>query len=108
MSPGRARRAGPAVRPGLPAPTDPRLVLRRTGRAWDAFAELPDLAPVLARLPHLADELRTRRARVAGAERPFLAPGQLLYPGYEARLARWPQPGEPFISLDGEPTRSTG
>lgn len=85
----------------LPAPTDPRLVLRRTGRAWGAFAELPDLAPVLARLPHLADELRTRRAHVAGAERPFLAPGQLLYPGYEVQLARWPQPGEPFISLKG-------
>jgi hypothetical protein len=84
----------------LPATTDPRLVLRRAGRKWRAFAELPDLAPVLARLPQLADELRTRRARVAGAERPFLPARQLLYPGYEARLARWPQPGEQFISLE--------
>ena len=24
----------------------------------------------------------------------------MLFPGYEVRLARWPRPGEPFISLE--------
>jgi hypothetical protein len=44
--------------------------------------------------------VRTRRARIAGAERPFLPRQQLLYPGHVERLARWPQPGEPFITLE--------
>ena len=52
------------------------------------------------RLPHLAGDLRSRRPSVAGAERAFLPRGQLLFPGYEVRLARWPRPGEPFISLE--------
>ncbi len=88
----------------LPSPTDPRLILRRRRDGWQAYAELPDLSSLVIRLPHLAGDLRSRRASVAGAERAFLPRGQLLFPGYEVRLARWPHPGEPFISLE----RATG
>ena len=84
----------------LPNPTDPRLILRRRGDGWLAYAELPDLSSLVMRLPHLAGDLRSRRPSVAGAERAFLPRGQLLFPGYEVRLARWPRPGEPFISLE--------
>lgn len=97
----------PAPRPGsaasrerLPAPTDPRLLLRHGPDGWRAYAELPDLSALIARLPHMDEELRTRRARIAGAERSFIPRGQLLFPGYEVRLARWPRPEEPFIRLD--------
>ena len=98
-------RPGRAGRPErLSALTDPRLLLRRAGGGWRAYAELPDLSPLITRFPHLADEFRAHRPRVAGAERTFLARGQLLFPGRDAPLARWPQPEEPFISLE----RGTG
>lgn len=94
------RPARPSRLERLPRPTDPRLFLRRAPHGWQAYAEIPDLSSLIMRLPYLESELRIRRARVAGAERSFLARGQLLYPGCEARLARWPQPGEPFIILE--------
>ncbi|MGW6504282.1 hypothetical protein [Nonomuraea angiospora] len=84
----------------LPRPTDPRLLLRRVQGEWHAFAELPDLSSLITRLPRLSDELRSRRPSIAGAERRYLARGQLLYPGQEVRLARWPRPQEPFIRLE--------
>lgn len=84
----------------LPRPTDPRLLLRRSPGGWQAFVELPDLSSLITRLPQLRDELRSRRPSVAGAERRYLPRGQLLYPGQEVRLARWPRPQEPFIRLE--------
>lgn len=84
----------------LPRPTDPRLLLRRTQGGWQAYAKLPDLSSLITRLPHLSDELRSCRPRVAGAEQVHLPRGQLIFPGLEVRLARWPQSGEPFISLE--------
>lgn len=98
--PEQRRPARPLRLERLPRPTDPRLFLRRAPLGWRAYAELPDLSSLTTRLPQLENELRNRRALVAGAERPFLARGQLLYPGYKERLARWPQPGEPFITLE--------
>ncbi|WP_395110611.1 hypothetical protein [Actinomadura sp. SCN-SB] len=87
----------------LPRPTDPRLLLRRVQGEWRAYAELPDLSSLITRLPQLSDELRSRRPSVAGAERRYLARGQLLYPGHEVQLARWPRPHEPFIRLERAP-----
>lgn len=84
----------------LPRPTDPRLLLRRARGRWQAYAELPDFSSLTVRLPHLAGELRNRRPIVAGAERASLARGQLLFPGQEVRLARWPLQGELFIRLE--------
>ncbi|GGU90063.1 hypothetical protein GCM10010182_00640 [Actinomadura cremea] len=84
----------------LPRPSDPRLLLRRTQGGWQVLAELPDLSSLVTRLPHLSDELRSRRPSIAGAARRYLARGQLLYPGQEVLLARWPQSQEPFIRLD--------
>lgn len=98
--PGPVRKTWPER---LPRPTDPRLLLRRGRDGWQAFVELPDLSPLTARLPEMADELRSRRAGVAGAERRYLARGQLNYSGYQVRLARWPRAREPFIRLEHAP-----
>lgn len=92
--------ARPARTERLPRPTDPRLLLHRTREGWQAYAELPDLSPLITRLPSLSGELRTRRASIAGAERGYLARGSLLFPGSEVRLSRWPRASEPFVSLE--------
>lgn len=88
----------------LPYPTDPRLVLRNTEGGWRAYAQLPDLSGLNHRLPHLYDELRTRRGRVEGADDTIMARGRLATPGQEVRLTRWPSPDRPFVQLeDGKP-----
>lgn len=97
-NPRKPARRSPLER--LPRPTDPRLLLRRAPSGWRAYASLPDLTPLITRLPHLSGELRTHRPSVAGAEVAHLPRGQLLFPGREVRLARWPRPGEPFITLE--------
>jgi hypothetical protein len=84
----------------LPAATDPKLFLRREGGAWRAYAELPDLTSLQGRLPHLYDELRTSRARIAGLDGRPLATGRLVYPGQEVRLTSWPGRETPFIQLE--------
>ena len=84
----------------LPAATDPKLFLRRDGGGWQAYAELPDLASLQGRLPHLYDELRTSRARIAGLDGRLLATGRLVYPGQEVRLTSWPRRETPFIQLE--------
>lgn len=81
-----------------PTVSDPRLVLKRLEDGWHLFAEIPDLTPLDARLPHLYDELSRLRARLAGVERP-VAPGRLLFPG-EQRLGSLPRPGQPFVELE--------
>jgi hypothetical protein len=89
---------GGSVAVRRPTVSDPRLVLKRLEDGWQLFAEIPDLTPLGARLPHLYDELSRLRARLAGVERP-VAPGRLLFPG-EQRLGILPQPGQPFIELE--------
>ena len=84
----------------LPVPTDPHLVLRNTDRGWRAYAQLPDLSGLNRRLPHVYEELRTRRARVEGAVDTILARGRLATPGQEVRLTRWPNPVQPFVHLE--------
>lgn len=87
----------------LPIPADPRLVLRRTERGWRAYAQLPDLSGLDHRLPHVYDQLRTRRARVEGADDTIMARGRLATLGQEVRLSRWPRSDRPFVELeDGE------
>lgn len=81
----------------VPTLTDPRMRLKRLEDGWRLFADIPDLRPLGARLPELVDELRDRRARVAGVERPVAA-GRLLRPG-EQLLGALPAPGTPFVSL---------
>lgn len=85
-----------------PTLSDPRLRLRRLEDGWRLFADIPDLAPLAARLPELVDELRTRRAQVAGVDRPVTA-GRLLRPG-EQLLGALPSPGTPFVTLIGAPS----
>lgn len=86
---------------GKRAPTlsDPRLRLKRMEDGWRLFADIPDLAPLAARLPELVDELRNRRAQVTGVDRPVMA-GRLLRPG-EQLLGALPTPGTPFVTLRG-------
>lgn len=84
----------------LPSPTDPKLILRREPEGWRAYAKLPDLGPLQARLPHVYDEIRTLRARVAGLDEKPLARGRLVYPGQEIRFTSWPRTDVPFIQLE--------
>jgi hypothetical protein len=83
----------------LPRATDPRLFLRRLDVAWYAYAELPDMTPLSERLPHVYDELRTKRARVNGGRRP-VPTGGLVYGGQEVRFDNWPDPTKPFVQLE--------
>ncbi|WP_156746882.1 hypothetical protein [Mycobacterium sp. E2733] len=85
----------------LPRLTDAGLVLRQGEHGWQAYARLPDLSPLLTRMPHLAEPVRTLRARVAGVDGKPLARGRLMYPGQEVRLASWPRGDEAFIVFDG-------
>lgn len=84
----------------LPNPTDPRLVLRGSEVGWRAYAQLPDLSSLNRRLPHVFDELRTRRARIEGADDVIVARGRLATPGQEIRLTRWPDPDRAFVELE--------
>ena len=84
----------------LPAATDPTFLLRYQKDGWRAYARLPDLSSLHGRLPHLYDELRTSRARIAGVDGRMLATGRLVYPGQEVRLTSWPRRETPFIQLE--------
>src|SRR5690606_6008457 len=84
----------------LPKPTDPKLVLRNTETGWRLYAQLPDLTWLTALLPGLHDELRSRRARVEGADRTMVARGRLIAASQEVRLTGWPDPDKPFIQLE--------
>lgn len=85
-----------------PTLSDPRLRLKRLEDGWHLFADIPDLTPLAARLPELADELRRRRAQIAGVDRPVMS-GRLLRPG-EQLLGALPSPGTPFVTLLGAST----
>lgn len=111
----RARGLHPAANRGggaatahdrLPNPTDPRLVLRAGDDGWRLYAELPDLSSLSRRLPHIYEELRTKRARIEGAEQTVVARGRLTTIGQEVRLTRWPSPDEPFVQLEDGDDRS--
>ncbi|MEH0843122.1 hypothetical protein V6U81_12115 [Micromonospora sp. CPCC 205711] len=84
----------------LPAATDPKLLLRYQEGGWRAYAQLPDLTLLHGRLPHVYDELRRSRARIAGVDGKMLATGRLVYPGQEVRLTSWPRRETPFIQLE--------
>ena len=100
------------VRPGqtkrLPAATDPCITLKRVDGTWHAHAALPDLSVLGVDNAALYDELRDRRARVDGAERPFLPRGWLLTPGLDLRLASWPSQGSAFVRLEDAPDEVNG
>ena len=98
---GGPRSGAGALPQRLPNATDPRLVLRLGEHGWLVYAELPDLSSLNRRLPHVYDELRTKRARIEGADRAVLARGRLATPGQQVRLSRWPDPREPFVQLEG-------
>ncbi|MEV4736206.1 MULTISPECIES: hypothetical protein [unclassified Microbacterium] len=100
FQPGASRTGAGTQRDRLPNPTDPRLVLRGSDTGWRAYAQLPDLRSLSRRLTHVYDELRTRRARVAGAEDIVLARGRLVTPGQQVRLTHWPDPETSFIELE--------
>ncbi|MFF5219512.1 hypothetical protein [Micromonospora sp. NPDC000442] len=84
----------------LPAATDPKLLLRYQERGWRVYAQLPDLSSLHGRLPHVYDQLRSSRARIAGVDGKMLATGRLVYPGQEVRLTSWPRRETPFIQLE--------
>jgi hypothetical protein len=83
----------------LPRATDPRFFLRYLDGAWNAYAEMPDLAALSERLDHVYDELADRRAEVNGV-RKKLATGRLVHAGQEVRFETWPDPAKPFIQLE--------
>lgn len=95
---GTGRGAGGGDR--LPNPTSPRLELRLTGTGWRAFAKLPNLTGLSLRLPHVFEELSTRRAFVEGADNTVMARGRLVAAGQEVCLDRWPSPDVPFLRIE--------
>lgn len=100
FQPGARLGGGTATSSRLPTPTDPRLVLRAGEQGWRLYAELPDLSSLSRRLPHIYEELRTKRARIEGADQTVIARGRLTTIGQEVRLTRWPDPDEPFVQLE--------
>jgi hypothetical protein len=100
LQPSAGRGGGTAASGRLPNPTDPRLVLRAGEKGWRLYAELPDLSSLSRRLPHIYEELRTKRARVEGADQTVIARGRLATIGQAVRLPRWPDPEEPFVQLE--------
>jgi hypothetical protein len=87
--------------PRIPAPTDPKLLLKRVNGRWQAFVALPDLTALNARLPELYRELSTRRAWLEGKAGSPLPRTQLIRSGQEERLATWPRTDLPLIQLEG-------
>jgi len=90
----------PGTNTRLPRATDPGFFLRFLDNAWNAYAEMPDLTVLSARLPHVYDELARCRAAVDGV-RKKLATGRLVHSGQEVRFESWPDPAKPFIQLEG-------
>jgi hypothetical protein len=106
QSGGRTSARPPVPRERLQSPTDPRLVLRAGEEGWRLYAQLPDLSSLSMRLPHIYDEIRTKRALIEGADQTVLARGRLTTLGQEVRLARWPDADVPFLRLEGGDDRS--
>lgn len=97
---GRDTSSGSVTRTGRsPSIADPRLFLRSEEDGWSLELELPDLSVLAGRLPHVHDELRLLRARVAGAAKP-LARSWLLYPGQRLRLVEWPDSETPLVQVE--------
>lgn len=101
FQPGTKNKLSPPRHERVPSTTDPKLLLRVQDGGWSTYAKLPDLSVLRGRLPHLYDELRTSRARVGGGSGMMLARGRLIYSGQEVRLRSLPDPGTPFLQLEG-------
>ncbi len=84
----------------LPA-ADPALSLQRDAGGWIAFMEIPDLSVLGPRFPEISDELRSRRAVLAGVAGAPIARGRLLYAGQRFRLSEWPLPAQPLLQVEG-------
>ncbi|AWB89443.1 hypothetical protein [Homoserinimonas hongtaonis] len=82
-----------------PLATDPKLFMRLLDGVWNAYAELPDMTSLSERLPHVYEELRSCRGVVTGASRP-VPKGGLVFPGQEVRFDSWPDPLQPFVTLE--------
>lgn len=83
--------------------TAPRILLRpdrsKPGH-WGVWLQLPDLSPLAAVDPVVADALRTSRCWAPASDRP-VATGQLLRSEQELPLARWPSPGSALLHFQG-------
>lgn len=92
------------ARSRVPRASTPKLTLQRADSGWQLFAELPDLSGLGSRMPHIMEDLRTRRARVNGADRAVVARGRLLDSRQELRLNRLPERGAPLVQLENSKT----
>jgi len=108
----RTRITGLQRRPGASAPAgslrdvvsglgiEPQLVLRPNNEgSWDVLLRIPDLSPLGARFPEVAEVLRSSRCRVAGFAGSPLARQRVLC-GAQVRLDRWPEPTEALLAFD--------
>ncbi|MCV0371878.1 hypothetical protein, partial [Filomicrobium sp.] len=68
---------------------------------WTPYLEIPDVSVLAERLPSVPEEAARLRSLVEGYEGTPLARGQLLYPGRQLRLTRWPRPDAPLVQLEG-------
>lgn len=81
---------------------EPRVVLRpRSNEEWEAYLEIPDLAPLSTKFPKLREFLSNSRCKVLGTDRP-IARGRLMNGGAQRiTLKTWPDAGEVLLQFEG-------
>lgn len=82
---------------------EPRLILHpteSTQMSWDVSLDIPDLSPLLTRLPGSRETLTNTRCRVTGARGRPLARGRCLYGHQRVLLARWPRADELLLKFE--------
>jgi len=81
---------------------EPRLVLRPTEIAgtWNVGLQLPNMTPLVERLPQARAILTESRCEVAGSSGRPLARGRLLQGVQHVSLSKWPQPGQPLLAFE--------
>lgn len=97
--------AGTEAEPSLAQPDlglELRMMVQPTGpAAFDLYAEIPNLSPLLIRFPELGEILNESRCVVAGAADPRpLYQGRVLRRHQIVRLATWPSGNEPLFRFE--------
>lgn len=81
----------------------PTLELRRTGAAsWDAFVDLPTLAPLAATNDEAHQSLRSTKCALTNGGGTWFPPGWLLEGPHARRLQSWPEAGKSLVRLAQE------
>jgi hypothetical protein len=80
---------------------EPKILLRpKTTSQWEVVLDLPNLSPLMMRLPELSSVLRDSRCHVAGTVGAPLARGRLLYGTQRVVIQQWPRAGEVLLRFE--------